>query len=192
MKKLAVGIIMIAITLFSIPAMAADSEVQPFFLDATYALSATGSCLHATGGFSGVVPSGNTWGASTMTEGTWLFRPDGTGYASLTNHIVTPPPGAPAGLPMPIPPIDTKIVGFPFTYAANTQGVIVVWMSVLASPPSTPPSPSDFKTLELVGRISIDKKTLVLNSSNQCQYVPDASSYAICNVTRVLTRVADD
>lgn len=191
MQKLAAAVIMIAIALFSTPAMAADGEGEAFFLNATYAMSATGSCLHATGGFSTVTPSGTTWGASTMTEGTWLFRPDGTGHASLTNHIVTPPPGAPAQLS--IPPIDTKAVAFDFTYAANTQGVIVVWMSVLASPPSaSPPPPSDFKTLELVGRISIDKKTLVLNNSNQFQYVPYASSYAICNITRVLTRVADD
>jgi len=184
-KKLAVVVMMIAVTTFTTAAMAAAADHDEWAIHGEYAVVATGSCLHSTLGFENLIPPPGSpvwtpkpgsvvWGAPIMWQGIWTFERNGTAVASLTNNIITLPPGDPLGNP-PTPPGARPVhFLFPFTYQVTPDGEITV----------------AFGQMTLIGMVSMDHKTLTLGSANQVQQIP--GSKAICNVGCVLIRVSDE
>ena len=183
-KKLAVIVMMIAVTTFMVAAMVSADDHNGWAIHGEYAVIGTGSCLHSTLGFQNLIPPPGSpvwtpitgsvvWGAPIMWQGIWTFERDGTAVASLTNNIITLPPGDPLGNP-PTPPGTRPVqFSFPFTYQVTPDGEITV----------------AFGQMTLIGMVSMDHKTLTLGSANQVQQVP--GSQAICNVGCVLIRLGE-
>jgi hypothetical protein len=177
MKKLALFLMIPALALLG------PSTAPAFYfhhwggIHGTYAMTATGSCLHSKLGFNAnltpITGEGSVvWGATVMAQAIWTFESDGTGTVSGTNYVLDFPPGSPVfgGSIARQNPIS-----FNFHYEMTHDGAITVY-------PPLPPNP--------VGMISQDHQTLTLTSANQVQAV-GALGYAICNVGRVLIRVKD-
>ena len=171
MKKLAIVVMMIAIATFMAAAMASADDHDGWGIHGEYAMIAAGSCLHSTGGFNAdltPVTGSVVWGAPVMTEGIWTFEHNGTGVATLTNHIITLPPGDPTGTPVGVS--QTVSTAVPFKYQVTPDGEITVQLGPLP--------------VNMAGMVSMDHKTLTLGSANQIQ-----GGSAICNVDRVLIQV---
>ncbi len=195
MKKLAVVVMMIAMATFMAAAMASADDQGGWSIPGEYAVIATGACLHSTGGFVNVNPNlappiwvpadgSEVWGAPVMAYGTYTFERDGTVGVSVTNNIITLPPGDPilfatyphfVGARQVPPPLTPS----PFTYQVAPDGVLTVWQGPLT----------------LTGMVSTDHKTLTLANGDQVQpYLPSTAhpnSSAICNVGRILIRVGE-
>jgi hypothetical protein len=179
MKRLAVLVMMMAIAAFVPAAMASADDHDGWGIHGEYAMIAAGACLHSTLGFNAdltPVTGSVVWGAPVMTEGTWTFEHHGAGVATLTNHIITLPPGNPAGTPPTLVGVhQTVSTAVPFTYQITPYGEITVQLGGLP--------------INMAGMVSMDRKTLTLGSANQIQ--PASGAYAICNVDRVLIRVGE-
>ncbi len=198
MKKLAVVVMMTAIATFMATAIASAGADKGWDnIHGQYAVIATGACLHSTGGFDNVNPNpaappiwtpaagSEVWGAPVMAYATYTFERDGTGASSVTNNIITLPPGDPILFAnyqhfvgaRQVPPALTPT---PFTYKVAPDGVLTVWQGPLT----------------LTGMVSTNHKTLTLANGDQVQpYLQSAThpnSSAICNVGRVLIRVDED
>ena len=175
MKKLAAVVMMIAVTTFMGATVSADDH-NGWAIDGEYAVIGTGTCLHSTLGFNAdltPITGSVVWGAPIMWQGIWTFERNGTAVASLTNNIITLPPGDPLGNP-PTPPGARPVhFSFPFTYQVTPDGEITV----------------PFGQMTLIGMVSMDHKTLTLGSANQVQQIP--GSKAICNVGCVLIRLSE-
>jgi len=177
MKKLTVVVMMIAIAAVMLATMAsADDHHHWWGIQGTYAMTATGSCLHSTLGFNAnltPITGSAVWGATVTPQAIYTFESDGTGTASGTNYILDFPPGSPVfGGPI----ARQSPISFNFHYEVTHDGAITVY-------PPLPPN--------LVGMISKDHKTLQLSNANQVQPV-GALGYAICNIARVLIRVEEE
>ncbi len=143
-------------------------------LAGTYSMTATGSCLHSTLGFTSEkkpITGSVVWGATVMPLGLWTFESDGTGSVTGTNYILDFPPGS-ALFGGPI--ARQSAIAFPFHYDVS-EGVITVY----------PPAPPN-----LHGLIATDHKTLTLSNAGEVQSV-GALGYAICDITRTLIRVGE-
>ena len=173
MKRLAAVVVMIALATFVAAAMALAGET----IQGTYAMIATGTCLHSTLGFNGdltpITGDGSVvWGATTMAQAVWTFNFNGTGTVSYGwNYVLDFPPGSPTfGGPI----ARQHPYSWNFHYETDDNFIITVY-------PPSPPNP--------VGLISWDHKTLTLASANQPQN--SAVGPAICNTARVLYRLHD-
>ena len=190
MKKLAFLVMILAIATL-MGAKIAWTDDQPFggVIQGTYAMIATGSCLHSTLGFNGprTLPTGDpiwnpkpgsvVWAASTMAQATWRFERDWTGLVSDTNYIIDFPPGNP-NPPFLGPAARQNVIYLPFTYDVTPHGEITVTFNNPAVPP-------------LHGNISIDHKTLTIENENVIQPFGASPSSVICNTGRVLIRAGE-
>jgi hypothetical protein len=148
-----------------------------------YAMLATGTCLHSTLGFDQDPTTGayrpktnsTVWSGSTIAEGIWTFKGDGTGTAAVTNFIIIPPPDPDPRVfttQTPPPPGQT----FSFTYEVASDGKITVHAPAIGLP-------------LLEGWVSLDlgHKTMTLRSANQIQAPGGVPQ--ICDIGRILIRV---
>ena len=188
MKKLAVVLMIPALVIF-MAAMAFAAQSGWGAIKGTYAMIATGSCLHSTLGFDANnkpisikdadgKETGVVWGATTMAQAVWTFDSRGGGEVTYGwNYVLDFPPGSPTfgG------PIARQFpFAFKFDYEIDHDGVITVY-----PPPSQP---------IIQGVLSTDHKTLTLGSANQRQdwvVVGKTVGQVICNTARVLYRVSD-
>jgi hypothetical protein len=196
MKKLALIVIVAALSM--VPAVTLADGIH---FSGVYEMSASGSCLHsensytkdANGWYSpnpGVVYAGTT-----VSNGTWVFKQDGTGtYSYIMNATVTPPvPQYSCDVTAPIPvPITGGIRIFSsshkdangnvvneytFTYDMTKSGDITILTA-------------EGDTLE--GSISIDKKAITLFDALRVKPpVPAPCPWwsIICTATRTLIKV---
>lgn len=154
----------------------------------TYEMVASGSCSHSESGWIGGNGKENLeatpplkpidfktlYVGTTVTYGTWIFNKDRTGEYTITNYATILPGGS---YPTTEPflktqnPPTTK-----FTFVVNPFGDI----SVTAG------------GIQIIGSISIDKKTMTLSNGNQVQDFRGASlGWAVCNSARTLIRVGN-
>jgi hypothetical protein len=201
MKKPALFLITVAFAVLVNASMASAQVVG------TYEMVATGSCLHSTTGFiedsAGKVlgppfvpkPGSTVWGATTMAEATWVFYPDGTGFFTGLNYPIDFPPGSPFVGPPPAgstsqwgPRARQGGIGNDFKYHLIGSDIIIELYA-----PTIPPS-YQTKVGELVGAVSLDKKTLTIPSANQVYNFTTLAPplyWAVCNTARVLIRVGN-
>lgn len=196
MKRMAVVVMMFAIATFMAAPTASANGHDGWGIHGEYAVIATGSCLHSTLGFVNVNSNPDTppiwapaagsevWGAPVMAYGTYTFERDGTGGVSVTNNIITLPPGDPilfatyphfVGARQVLPALTPT----PFTYHVAPDGEITVTQQTALGP------------LTFTGMVSTDHKTLTLANTDQVQPYIKLPSAAICNVGRVLIRLGE-
>jgi hypothetical protein len=184
MKKLAVFLMIPALVLLT-AAMASADWYYLWGVQGEYAMLATGTCLHSNSGFTQgsdgayrpnlTKPDGTAakvWSGSTIAEGIWTFKGDGTGTAAVTNYIIIPPPD-PDPRVFTNPPVGNQT--FSFSYQVASDGKITVNAPAIGLP-------------LLEGWVSLDlgHKTMTLRSANQVQH-PGVDQ--ICDVGRILIRV---
>jgi hypothetical protein len=187
MKKLALIVIVAALSM--VPAVTlADGK----HFSGVYEMSASGSCLHSENGYTigsngwYSANSGVIYAGTTVSNGTWVFKQDGTGtYSYIMYATVTPPVQQ---TPCVIPGIrifssshkdaNGNIVNeYTFTYDLTKSGDITILTA-------------EGDTLE--GSISIDKKAITLFDALRIKG-PGAAVCPwwsiICAATRTLIKV---
>jgi hypothetical protein len=187
MKKLLIFVLISALLTFtSAMALAHDDDNGFKHFNGTYEMSASGSCIHSQNSYDinetngwYVAKDGIVYAGTTVSNGTWIFKKDGTGtYSYIMYATVTPPVQQP---PCPIPGGIRIFSGdeLTFTYKITSFGDITV------------------KTIEgdtLYGSISPDKKTITLFDALRIKG-PGASVCPwwdiICTATRTLIKVHD-
>ena len=207
MKKYAQIVIIAALSMFLFAVMvSADGKGWKYF-KGTYAMSASGSCIHSQYGYDD--PIDYPWGQSinaapdkfgepgvvyagtTVSNGTWVFNKDGTGTYSYTMYAtVTPPfvqPEPPCTIPGGIRIFSSfhkdangyDVNEYTFKYEINHFGDITIVTQ-------------EKDTLE--GSISIDKKAITLFDTLRkkgpgADVCPWYNIY--CTATRTLIKVHD-
>lgn len=176
MKKLAVVLMIPALVILMAP-LAFAGQAGWGAIHGTYAMMATGSCLHSTLGFYGdltPIPGEGSvvWGATTMAQAVWTFDSNGTGAVTHGwNYVLDFPPGSPTfGGPI----ARQNAFSFNFHYEIDHDGVITIY----------PPSPPN-----ILGVFSKDHKMVTLGSANYPQDSPVGP--VICNTARTLYWVSD-
>jgi len=184
MKKLALIVVVVALSgLMSAGIVSAQ-------VIGTYEMISTGSCLHSPSGFTNLsatppsyappfIPNSPTgvWGATTMATATWVFNSDGTGHASGTNYPIDFPPGGVLGLGTPA--ARQNPIAFNFNYQLDGSEIIVdLYVNGAYAG-------------QLIGAVSLDKKTLTIPSAYQVYNFGSTLGYAVCNTARVLIRVGN-
>jgi len=159
MKKITLVLIIIVLSVFISAAVAMAKGWKHF--QGTYAMSASGSCIHSQNGYDwgqfidarpGVVYAGTT-----VSNGTWVFKKDGTGtYSYIMYATVTPPVQEPScDIPGGIRIFSSShndangdaVNEYSFTYEITHFGKITI-------------DNEEGDTLE--GSISMDKKAIIL------------------------------
>lgn len=184
MKKLALFVITIAFAPLMYASMASAQVVG------TYEMVATGSCLHSPSGFQNLsstppsfsppfIPNSpvGVWGATTMAKATWVFRSNGTGFANGTNYPIDFPPGGVLGLGTPA--ARENPISFKFNYQLDEDDIILQLYH---------PVTNAFIG-ELLGEVSVDKKTMTIPSAYQVYNFGTTLGYAVCNTARILIQV---
>lgn len=196
MKKLVIFMLISALLTFTAAMALAHDDYNGFkHFNGTYEMSASGSCIHsqgtvADGGYFPIADypwgqainarPGVVYAGTTVSNGTWVFKKDGTGTYSYTMYAtVTPPVQQPS---CPIPGGIRIFSGdeLNFTYEITPFGHITVKTT------------EEGDTLE--GKISIDKKAITLFDSlrekgpgaNFCPFYN-----IICTATRTFIKVHD-
>jgi hypothetical protein len=189
MKKMARIISFAALSVFIFASIvSADDDNGWRGFHGVYEMIANGSCLHSTkdfyqtkDGFYKPKPDSDVWGATSMVQGTLVFKRNGEGTASGENYVIDFPPGRPDPSVFdensPTGPIvRDSIFAFSFNFEVTRDRVITVTLK---------------NGFELDGMVSKDRKTITLGSAYQ--YIPDIpnviSGPAYCNYGRVLIRV---
>ena len=199
MKKLALIVIIAALSTFmSAAVVSADGKDWKGF-HGEYAMTSAGFCLFSFSPFSPgtTACAGNTtpltcWGAQLVADGFWSFGRDGKGAFTGSQYGMAPPPYAAAN----VLPVDLE---FDFTYTVTNDGVITAaivpgtffgtWMAG--------PNVGKKYTVDLFNfyeMVSTDRKIITLNSANELQHytspdLPALSFYKICNVSHTLIRI---
>jgi hypothetical protein len=196
MKKLAILVLISALLTFTAAMALANDDNNGFkHFSGTYAMSASGSCIHSQNeygpetvgwpGYSYINAGGIVYAGPTVSKGTYVFKKDGTGTYSYTMYAtVTPPVQAPP-LPCTIPG-GIRIFSaddLTFTYEITPFGNITVKAMDENGEEDT-----------LSGSISADKKTMTLFDalrgkgpvSNACPWYN-----IMCTATRTLIKVHD-
>jgi len=190
MKKLALIVIVAALSMVPTVTLAADHGGIHF--SGVYEMSASGSCLHSENGYTidsngwYSANSGVIYAGTTVSNGTWVFKQDGTGtYSYIMYATVTPPVQE---NPCVIPGIrifssshqdaNGNVVNeYTFTYDLTKSGDITILTA-------------EGDTLE--GSISIDKKAITLFDALRVKG-PGAGVCPwwsiICTATRTLIKV---
>ena len=197
MKKLVIFVLISALLTFTAAMALANDNVNGFkHFSGTYEMSASGSCIHSQNGY--VYDSASGWYAAkegvvyagtTVWNGSWVFKKNGTGtYSYILYATVTPPVQPP---PCPIPggirvfnsihkdANGNDVSEYNFTYVITDFGDIVI-------------NTEEGDTLE--GSISIDKKAITLFDALRVKG-PGAAVCPwwniICTATRTLIKVHD-
>jgi len=147
----------------------------------TYAMSAAGSCIHSENGFvwgnfiDAAVP-GVVYAGTTVSNGTWVFKKDGTGTYSYTMYATVTPPVQPPTCDIPGGIRIFERNDFTFTYEVTHSGNITI-------------ETQEGDTLE--GTISKDNKTIVLlDDPHEKGPIGFCPWYRIiCTATRTLIRM---
>lgn len=180
MKKI-VALMMIPVLALSMAVVASAGGHHWGFIQGTYEMVATGSCIHSSGGFnfsgSGTpldptiaAPIGSYWASVYVGQGTFTFESDGTGTMRVTQSCILPDKATQATAPP-----ESADPG-PFSYQFSENGTIIVTIPAVG--------------LELSGRLSQDHKTMTLVSAMQYQPL-GPTGHQICDIARVLIRVKD-
>ena len=191
MKKLALIVIVAALSMM--PAVTlADNDGKHF--SGVYEMSASGSCLHSENGYTigsngwYSANSGVIYAGTTVSNGTWVFKQDGTGtYSYIMYATVTPPSVQPASCTIfggirifssSHKDANGNVVNeYTFTYDMTKSGDITILTA-------------EGDTLE--GSISIDKKAITLFDALRIKG-PGAAVCPwwsiICTATRTLIKV---
>lgn len=152
----------------------------------TYAMSASGSCIHSQYGYDPIVdyPWGQTinatpgvvYAGTTVSNGTWVFNKDGTGTYSYTMYATVTPPVQLASCNIPGGIRIFEVNEYKFTYEVTHSGNITI-------------QTQEGDTLE--GTISKDKKTIVLlDDPHEKGFIDFCFWYKIiCTATRTLIRM---
>lgn len=156
------------------------TSTQAQVVGGQYMMIATGSCLHSTSGFNETAPPyipkinahSKVWGATTMAQATWNFKNDGTGSAVGINYATDFPPGGPI---LKSPAVRQNPFVLNFSYEVTGSSI-----TITLSPVS-----------QLIGTVSEDENTLIIDSAYQVYNLGPPMGYAVCNTARVLTRVGD-
>ena len=182
MKRLAAVVMTIAVATFMAAVMASAQEAA-ITIQGTYAMTASGSCLHSEMPYykgdhdRWTVPLGSqVYVGVTVANGTWIFKNDGTGSFSQTIYATILPGGH---VPVPVIPVEVRVLpgSGTFTYEIKSTGDITVTL------------PSKIK---LIGGIAIDKNTMTLMSANDVQANLKAPFWnTICNMERTLIKVSE-
>jgi hypothetical protein len=182
MKQLAVFLMIPALALFMVPALA--SAEDGLAIQGTYAMSASGSCLHSEREYFQNADRNNWWtvpngshvyAGVTVANGTWIFKNDGTGTYSQTIYATILPGGH---VPVPVIPVEVRVLAaknVAFHYVITASGDITVTQ--------------DNNGIQSSGSISNDKKTMTLLTANNVQHLADPFWYTICNTARILIKV---
>lgn len=155
-----------------------------------YDMVSSGSCIHsesdftqgtdANGGVFYAVPSGsNTWGATTSAIGTWEFYSNGTGKAEIWNYPIDYPPGSTALGPR----ARSQHLMWDTKWFLNGD-IITIKLYV-------PDGTFTQQRGEIVGSVSLDKKTIIIPTVLQKLNLGAPLYYAVCNTMRTFIRVAN-
>jgi hypothetical protein len=211
MKKLAAFLMIPALVLLT-AAMATALDFHWGRIHGTYAMTATGNCLWAPGGFFPNYFSPSAYSSHFTAQGIWTFEANGTGNAEITQFGISAPPIV--GAPPTAGSAASVKYSFDFQYAVTYDGKINVWPENLnatfltgpkvgvtytvepAAPIESTVNPEPIKYSGMVSK-EWDHKTLTLNSGNELQLysfttaagASDGICYGICNSARVLIRV---
>ena len=148
------------------------------YFKGTYAMSATGSCIHSENGYvwGTFIDAVVAYAGTTVSNGTWLFKKDGTGTYSYTMYATVTPPVQPptCGIPGGIRIFEAN--DYTFTYEVTHSGNITI-------------ETQEGDTLE--GTISRNKKTIVLlDDPHEKGPLGVCPWYRIiCTATRTLMRM---
>ena len=183
MKKITLVLTIIVLSVFISAAVALAKGWKHF--QGTYAMSASGSCIHSQNGYvwdsSIDAQGGVVYAGTTVSNGTWVFNKDGTGtYSDIMYATVTPPVQQPE-LPCTIPGgIRIFSSSHTFTYEIDNFGNITI------------DSDEGEGDTEFEGSISKDKKAIIL-LDNPWEKGPFPCPWytIICTATRTLIRVHD-
>jgi len=188
MKKLALIVTVAAFSMVMLAANASAGGNGWKKFHGTYEMIASGSCSHSEAGWLGgngkenleatpplkPVDPKQLYVGTTVTYGTWTFNKDKTGEYTIRNYATILPGGSyPTDQPFlkTQDPPTTK-----FTFEVNPFGDITVTAG----------------GIEIIGSISIDKKTMTLSSGNQVQDFRAAGlGWAVCNSARTLIKVGN-
>ena len=184
MKKIFILVVITTLTTFMAASIvsAEDNQWKYFnpwkYFHGTYEMIASGSCLHSEKGYTTNAQgfytpnSGIVYVGTTVASGTWIFKYGGTGTYSFTNYA-TILPGGDASIPVEVRVLERNDV--PFTFVITPFGDITVTAG----------------GINLIGSISIDKKTMTLLSANQVQVFGPPLWSTICNTARTLIKVGN-
>jgi hypothetical protein len=167
----------LSIIMFSAVVSAGDNGWKHF--QGTYAMSATGSCIHSEndfvwGNFIDAKP-GVVYAGTTVSNGTWVFKKDGTGTYSYIMYATVTPPVQPPTCDIPGGIRIFEVNDFTFTYEVTHSGNITI-------------RTQEGDTLE--GTISKDNKTIVLLDDPHVKGPGFCPWYRIiCTATRTLIRM---
>lgn len=214
MKKLAVIVIIAALSMFMLDsvALAGDRESKGFH--GVYAMTGSGSCLFSfkvfIPGFPApppdplVPPDPNPWVALVVQEGIWTFERNGLGTFRGKQFGMAPPPyPTPSTVGGPnATPVDLK---FDFDYDVTHDGKITVnvipetFLGTYLAGPAVDKNYFLTSEMTMFGQISRDHKSLTLTNGDigtkevmevQILKLPNLRLlYGICDVGRVLIRV---
>jgi hypothetical protein len=193
MKKIALIVIVAALSMAPAVTLANDNGWKHF--SGVYEMSASGSCLHSQNGYTigsngwYSANSGVSYAGTTVSNGTWIFKKDGTGtysyimYATVTPPVQPPPCDIPGGIRIfssSHKDANGNVVNeYTFTYDITKFGDITILTA-------------EGDTLE--GSISIDKKAITLFDALRVKG-PGAAVCPwwniICTATRTLIKVHD-
>jgi hypothetical protein len=190
MKKLAIFVLISTLLTFTaVMAMAQDDYSGFKHFNGTYEMSASGSCIHSQAGYNQLangwyLPNqGVVYAGTTVSNGTWVFKQNGTGtYSYILYATVTPPVQQP---PCPIPGGIRIFSGdeLTFTYKITSFGDITVKVT------------ENGEVDTLYGSISADKKTITLFDTLREKTPAGAATCPwwtiICTATRTLIKVHD-
>lgn len=195
MKKVGLLLLIPAVAMLTVPVIASAADGETIFIRGIYQMSASGSCLHSSLEYFQNPARNNWWTAPagskvyagvTVANGTWAFERNGTGTFSQTIYATILPGGADSmpvqisGVTQDVPvPLEVRVLAqnnVPFTYEMTPSGDITVTTG----------------GIELMGSVSIDKKTITLLSANNVQdFGRNLFGWTICNFARTLIKVKE-
>lgn len=186
MKKFIATMIIMALCIAPTAALADDYGWKRFH--GTYAMTASGSCIHSQNGYTEVdygwykaieANAGTVYAGTTVWTGTWTFEQNGKGiYSDKFYATVTPP--ASGSVVGGVRIFEDSEV--PFTYEMTAFGQITI-------------TEDNAPYLEYTGTISPDRKNIILIDTPKVKPVnpptppPAPWWYILCNASRTLIKV---
>jgi hypothetical protein len=180
MKRLAALVVILALAMFMVPALASANWYYWWGIQGTWEMSASGSCIHSSenyetgaNGWLTAPSNSDVYAGVTVSNGTWIFKPNGEGTYSQTIYATILPGGsAPAPLAVRVFPQKNLV----FSYDITPSGDIKVTAG----------------GIELIGKISKDMSSMTLLSANNIQDLRNFGlGYTICNTARTLIKVRE-
>lgn len=187
MKKITLVLIIAALSIFMSASVVLAHGNRYRNFKGTYEMSLKGNGLNSTCGFSSFVTDFGTfykpnddsdcvvWGSTDTAYGTFIFNRDGTGSAEGRNYAFDLPPGN-GGIGL----ARTNPFYIEFDYEITPEGEIKVDITF----------PPILTSVEMIGRVSKNRKTMTLTNSNSPLEFGTHSS--LFTATRVLIQVLNN